>query len=168
MLKYLELQRLCDSTFFLFLVSWPYTRHYIYIRILISAYLDAVGIFHRDNKDNPNYQATPPKGGGNWGPGYDWRPEDGYYITPAVRIAFIILLSALQMILLLWFAMIVRLAVRILRGGHAEDDRSDDEDDPEEFEETGDDEDTTVSVTNGWISSNGVANGVYQRKPVAS
>ena len=43
-------------------------------------------------------------------------------------MAFIALLATLQAILLLWFVMIIRLAIRVVRGAHAEDDRSDDED----------------------------------------
>lgn len=148
MLKYFDLQKLCDTTFFLFLISWPYTRHYLYNIILYSAYFDAPGIFHRDNHNRPTYQTTPPKGGGTWQIGCDWNPQEGYYFTKEVHIAFILLLAALQAILLLWFAMIVRLAIRVIRGAHAEDDRSDDEDGFNEEEE----EDVTVhslSVANG-------------------
>lgn len=169
MLKYLELQRLCDTTFFLFLVSWPYTRHYIYNLILISVYFDIPLIFHRDNRNSPTYQTIPPKGGGSWGKGYNWNPQQGYYFTYEVHMAFIALLATLQAILLLWFAMIVRLAVRVVRGAHAEDDRSDDEDNEEDTVEDSDNGDiASLSVENGNIipSTNGIAysNGIHKRK----
>ena len=179
MLKYLELQRICDGTFFLFLVSWPYTRHYLFVRIVISAFYDAPRIFHRDNRDSPTYQTIPRRGGGNWEPGYNWNPSQGYYFTYEVHMAFIALLVTLQCILLLWFAMIIRLAVRVIRGSHAEDDRSEDEDDGEEEEdeeeekqeeEKRDVEVESLSVANGNIpgssTTNGIAfsNGIHQRK----
>jgi len=180
MLKYLELQRICDATFVLFLVSWPYTRHYLYGIIAYSCYVDLPVYFHRDNHDSPHYQVIPPKGGGSWGEGYNWAPQEGYYFTYEVHMAFLALLAALQAILLLWFVMIIRLAFRVLRGAHAEDDRSDDEDDGEDEQEDGEDIATldvvniplstngvvaNGSVTNGSTSTNGIAsNGIHQRK----
>ena len=158
MLKYLELQRLCDTTFALFLVSWLFTRHYLYNRILYSAYIDAPRIFHRDNHNSPAYHTIPRSGGGTWGDGYNWNPQEGYYFTYEVHMAFIALLAALQGLLLLWFTMIVRLAVRVVRGSHAEDDRSDDEDEDEDVHEKDDtDTDTediaSLSVANGNLPS---------------
>jgi hypothetical protein len=50
LLKYLEFQRPCDATFFFFLISWPYTRHYLFNLIILSAYFDAPEIFHRETK----------------------------------------------------------------------------------------------------------------------
>jgi hypothetical protein len=188
MLKYLELQRLCDGAFVLFLISWPYTRHYLFMKMVYSAYVDLPHYFHRDNHDSPFYQVIPPKGGGQWAEGYNWNPQQGYYFTYEVHMAFIALLLTLQAILLLWFAMIIRLALRVLRGAHAEDDRSDDEDnnDTIDDDEKWDDDDpvhedplvsldvvngTTVngntpSSVNGIVSSsNGIAaNGIHQRK----
>jgi|SRR5579862_4664626 very-long-chain ceramide synthase len=166
MLKYLEFQRSCDATFFFFLVSWPYTRHYIYNRILLSAAFDAPGIFHRDNHMKPWYQQTPLKGGGQWKKGFSWNPEEGYYLTEEVLFAFIALLAILEALLCLWFVMIVRLAVRVVRGSHAEDDRSDDEDDSDTEDVSHDEgEDvSSLSVANG-VSMNGMTtNGIYQRK----
>ena len=177
MLKYLELQRLCDTTFFLFLVSWPYTRHYLYNLIVISAYFDAPKIFHRDNRNSPTYHTLPRRGGGLWGNGYNWNPTQGYYFTYEVHMAFITLLVTLQALLLLWFGMIIRLALRVLRGAHAEDDRSDDEgdeDEPqmEEVEQDNGENIASLSVANGNIipsssvNRNGIAysNGINQRK----
>src|ERR1700736_4365725 len=139
MLKYVELQRLCDATFFLFVVSWPYTRHYLFNVLAYSTYVDLPAYFHRDNHNSPFYQITPPKGGGEWGEGYNWNPQEGYYFTYQVHMAFLALLSTLQAILLLWFAMIIRVASRVIRGTHAEDDRSDDEDNGEDESDESDD-----------------------------
>jgi very-long-chain ceramide synthase len=180
MLKYLELQRICDATFVLFLVSWLYTRHYLYSIIAYSCYADLPVYFHRDNHNSPYYQIIPPKGGGSWGEGYNWAPQQGYYFTYEVHMVFLALLAALQAIILLWFVMITRLTLRVLRGTHAEDDRSDDEDDGEDVEDVSEgiaaldvvniplSTNGVVSngiVTNGITSTNGIAsNGIHQRK----
>jgi hypothetical protein len=110
-----------------------------------------------------------PKGGGPWGEGYNWNPQHGYYFTYEVHMAFIALLATLQAILLLWFVMIIRLAIRVIRGAPAEDDRSDNEDEMEEEDGKEEAEDVvSLSVTNGNIpsTSNGMAysNGIHQRK----
>ena len=80
--------------------------------------------------------------------------------------------------------MIIRLAVRVIRGAPAEDVRSDDEDDEDDALQDDDDDDTpladtdkekekdvaSLSVANGHIPSNnttnGIAfsNGIHQRK----
>jgi hypothetical protein len=84
--------------------------------------------------------------------------------------------------------MIIRLAVRVVRGAHAEDDRSDDEDEGHENDSLPDDDDgddladkngvekekavASLSVANGNIppssnsTTNGIAfsNGIHQRK----
>jgi acyl-CoA-dependent ceramide synthase len=176
MLKYFKLQRLCDFTFFLFLISWPYTRHYLYNVIVYSSYVDLPRYFHRDNRNSPFYQITPPKGGGEWGEGYNWNPQQGYYFTSEVHMAFLVLLATLQAILILWFATIIRLASRVIRGAHAEDERSDDEASDYEEDEIQHDPDVTLlevangnipTRTNGGIpSTNGItlSNGIHQRK----
>ena len=46
-------------------------------------------------------------------------------------MVFIGLLGFLQAILLTWFGMIVRVAIKVLQGGEAEDTRSDDEEEDE-------------------------------------
>jgi very-long-chain ceramide synthase len=155
MLKYLEFQFVCDATFFLFLLSWPITRHFMYNVVAASLYLDAPRIFHRDNHHKPTYQAIPPADGGKWAEGFSWNPEEGFYMTPQVQVVFLTLLFVLQGILIAWFVMIVRLACRVIQGAHAEDDRSDDEGENEEEE--------VVKKTNGVqsdaINGNGLAKG---------
>lgn len=50
-------------------------------------------------------------------------------------MGFIFLLLALQVLTLMWFYMIIGVAVKVIKGGQAEDTRSDDEDSEEEKEE---------------------------------
>lgn len=51
-----------------------------------------------------------------------------------IMMGFLYTLLALQVILLLWFGMIVRVALKVIRGGEAEDSRSDDETEEENQE----------------------------------
>lgn len=47
-------------------------------------------------------------------------------------MGFIFLLLALQVLTLMWFYMIIGVAVKVIKGGQAEDTRSDDEDSGDE------------------------------------
>lgn len=47
-------------------------------------------------------------------------------------MGFIFLLLALQVLTLMWFYMIIGVAVKVIKGGQAEDTRSDDEDSEDE------------------------------------
>lgn len=49
-----------------------------------------------------------------------------------IKWGFLTALLALQVILCIWFVMIIRVAMKVLRGGEAEDSRSDDEDSDED------------------------------------
>jgi acyl-CoA-dependent ceramide synthase len=55
--------------------------------------------------------------------------------TKEILGTFVILLLALQVLTLMWFYMILRVAWKVIKGGGADDTRSDDEDDGEEEEE---------------------------------
>ena len=54
--------------------------------------------------------------------------------TPNIKWSFIVTLLALQAILMLWFVMIIKVAVKVVRGGEADDSRSDDEAENEKTE----------------------------------
>jgi acyl-CoA-dependent ceramide synthase len=73
MLRYLGYQFACDLMFLFFMISWLYTRHYLFIDAIIStAY---------------------------WGPKaivFDWKPEHGHYFTSQVHMGFVALLVSLQ------------------------------------------------------------------------
>lgn len=60
--------------------------------------------------------------------------------TPPIRYAFLALLIALQMLTIIWFGMVLRVAWRVLGGKAAEDSRSDDEGEVEYEEVEIDDE----------------------------
>ena len=58
-------------------------------------------------------------------------------------LSFVGTLLALQVILLIWFGMIIRVAAKVIKGGKAEDSRSDDEDEEGEDREV-DEKDRTI------------------------
>jgi acyl-CoA-dependent ceramide synthase len=60
-----------------------------------------------------------------------WDPAKGKYFTPFTQKIYIFLFVALNIIMVYWFAMIVKVILRVLQGSNAEDTRSDDEDEDE-------------------------------------
>lgn len=60
-----------------------------------------------------------------------WEPEKGKYFTPFTQKIYIFLFVLLNVIMFYWFAMIIRVILRVLQGKNAEDTRSDDEDEDE-------------------------------------
>lgn len=104
MLRYIDLSTLCDMIFTWFLVSWFVTRHVLYVFVVIrSTYSDPRRLLQ-----------------------YEWAPERNIYFTKTAWTVFFSLLCALQVIQVVWFWMICRVAWRVVRGGNAADDRSDD------------------------------------------
>lgn len=105
MLKYLGFHTLCDAQFGVFVLVWFVTRNLLYPRLLWS-------VIH----DPQKYIR------------YKWRPSKDLFFTVNVQRVYIVFLGALQLLLIMWFVMIIKVIVNVLRGGPAEDSRSDDED----------------------------------------
>jgi acyl-CoA-dependent ceramide synthase len=105
MQKYLGYENLCNVTFGCFMLSWIVTRHILYPKVLSSVIWRSEELLY-----------------------FDWNPEQEYFWSKNTKLCFVVLLSALQILLILWFFMIVKIAVGVLRGAAAEDSRSDDED----------------------------------------
>lgn len=61
-----------------------------------------------------------------------WEPENGRYFTPLTQKLYLLLFLLLDIIMIYWFSMIVRVVVRVLQGKGAEDTRSDDEDEEDD------------------------------------
>lgn len=121
MFRYLALYTLCDATFTLFLVSWFITRHVLFVIVIKSTWMDSLGLV-------PEI----------------WVPERGSYLSPLTQKIFSALLVSLQVsrlhpfavaysalcqiLQIIWFGMICRVAYRVVTGQGASDDRSDEED----------------------------------------
>ncbi|KAG6337352.1 hypothetical protein ID866_1725, partial [Astraeus odoratus] len=105
MLRYIGLYTLCDITFTWFLVSWCITRHVLFIIVIKSTWFDSVRLVRE----------------------MAWAPERGVYFSDLSHKAFVGLLVSLQILQIIWFWMICRVAWRVLTGHGASDDRSDEE-----------------------------------------
>lgn len=129
MLKYLRYDTMCDAMFGLFVIAWVVLRHGLYNYVTWSALVDAPRIVAAACQYNENGQKI--------------------CFNPHIHRVFVALLIALQIITLIWLYMIVRVIVKIVKGGGAEDSRSDDEDDDEEEGEAGNfhDEDTNEKLS---------------------
>ncbi|KZV75158.1 longevity assurance proteins LAG1/LAC1 [Peniophora sp. CONT] len=104
MLRYLGYQTACDLAFVTFMMSWLYTRHFLFVRIIWSTAFD-----------------LPVK------VPMVWEPERGSYMSLHVVHGFVAMLCALEVIQMVWCFMIFRVAYRVVAGQGADDSRSDDE-----------------------------------------
>jgi acyl-CoA-dependent ceramide synthase len=137
-LKYLEYQTACDVAFGIFMITWFLSRHIFYLTVVYSIYHDLpetikYGCYQGSNA-NLQGPFEPPNDFSHLT--MPFRDPEGlvcyYNVTNGM---FLTLLLSLQVILLIWFGMILRVAWKILQGGGAEDSRSDDDGEEEEDEE---------------------------------
>jgi acyl-CoA-dependent ceramide synthase len=104
MLRYIGLYTYCDVTFIVFLVAWFITRHVLFIIAIKSICVDTVRL------------------------AWDlWAPDTGNYLFGPIHKGLSVLLVALQIIHIIWFVLICRIAYRVVTGRGASDDRSEDE-----------------------------------------
>jgi acyl-CoA-dependent ceramide synthase len=123
------------------MISWFVPRHIIYPAVCYSVwahtpYILRTGCFKGSNA-NLTGPFEAPTDRGSWyllEPLWDNTGLVCYNET--VKWSFLLILLFLQVILLAWFTMIVRVAINVLKGVGADDSRSEDEaDDVEEEEE---------------------------------
>ncbi|KAF4124388.1 Acyl-CoA-dependent ceramide synthase [Geosmithia morbida] len=137
-LKYAGYTTLCDIAFVFFVSSWLMARHVLYIAVLWSIYADTPRVM-----DFGCYRGT---NAGLEGPferpaGLTALVEPFYKFDGTVcfdhgvKWMFLVPLIFLQIITLFWFSLIVRVVIKVLRGGSAEDSRSDDEGEEDEEED---------------------------------
>ena len=124
--------------FGVFMLVWLVTRHFCYLTVVYSVYSDIPKEIrygcYSGSTENLKGPFEPEKGFGHLiDPFRD--PKGVVCFNDNIKWAFIYTLMALQAILCAWFVMIVNVALKVLRGGDAEDVRSDDEDDEGEEEE---------------------------------
>lgn len=120
------------------MLSWVLARHVFYLTVCWSIYAHTPEIMtvgcYSGPSDNMTGPHDPPAG---WGylvePLYN--PEGNLCYTPTVKWAFLGFLLGLQFLTLLWLILIVKVAVRVVKGTGADDVRSDDDVAEEEEEE---------------------------------
>lgn len=130
MLKYMNFQMACDIAFGVFLVVWFIARQALYLLVCYSVYahipLEIKYGCYSGSASNLQGPISPPDLFGHlFQPFMD--PEGLVCWDNKIKWAFLSVLLALQVILLIWFGMILRVAYKVIRGGEAEDSRSDDE-----------------------------------------
>lgn len=131
MLKYLGYSTICDYAFGIFLITWFVGRHICYMLVVNSAWRDALVMIPEGCYHPESITQTPMP---DIIQDYTLLIRQFYYPTEAVcftkpiLMGFIFLLLALQVLTLMWFYMIIGVAVKVIKGGQAEDTRSDDED----------------------------------------
>lgn len=129
-LKYVNIKLWPDIVFGIFMVIWIISRHILYLMVCYSVWVDTpaeipfrcykgkkgslIGLF--PSLDKFKHLLAP---FGN--------PEGVVCFDHKIKWAFLIVLLSLYGLTLVWFLMIVRVAIKVLRGGEAEDTRSDDE-----------------------------------------
>lgn len=133
-LKYLGFTTICDYLFGLFMVTWFFTRHVYYPFICWSLYFHTPTVMNLGCYRGGHGQIEgpfPP-------PDKYWHLLEPFYDQTGVvcwdlniNNLFLGALLFLQGIALLWFYMVIKVALKVLKGNTADDLRSDDEADEE-------------------------------------
>jgi acyl-CoA-dependent ceramide synthase len=143
----------CDIAFGVFVLSWLFTRHVLYMMICWSIYAYAPvdmapGCYLHPSHPSSNTSLT------LFIPASDTAAFDahgGYRIwnnllkayndqngpicwNPSIRYYFLALLLVLQVFCCIWFSMVAKVVYKVLNGTGADDVRSDDEGDEEDEE----------------------------------
>jgi acyl-CoA-dependent ceramide synthase len=168
MLNYLNFPLATDIAFGIFIVSWFITRHILYNFVCWSIHAHVPS-----ERDMPYgcFNSTTGKQLSSEGGTAIWSNIVASFDNPGgevcfnnrIRVSFLSLLMALQVLTLIWFGMIIRVAYRVLSGKNAADTRSDDEGDDEEEEEEEDElteEEIEVYDSAGLVGN--IANGQAQ------
>ncbi|KZF22973.1 LAG1-domain-containing protein [Xylona heveae TC161] len=150
MLKYLQHHTLCDLTFVIFMITWFIGRHVMYPMVCWSIAFDVPRHMPYGCYSSQTGQLLSPLSTPSSPSPFSAAQENGFLnnifqpfvnpdgpvcFNPKIKWTFLALLLFLQVMALVWFGMIIGVAVRVLRGGSAEDSRSDDEGEAEIDEE---------------------------------
>jgi very-long-chain ceramide synthase len=172
MLRYMNYQTACDITFGLFIVTWFMARHVFYLTVCWSIYADVPTTMPYGCYDSVTgakltsspstslsaSEATLPANGGTSIIPHIMQsfqnPGGIVCFNPQIRYSFLALLLGLQVITLLWFGMILKVAWKVISGEGADDTRSDDEGDDEE-EEVGHESETEKGIQKSMAASTG-------------
>lgn len=110
-LKYLNFPGLVTNTMFImFMIIWVYARHYLYGLVTYSLFAESC--LPENNK-------------------CIWDPLNGYWLTRWSKYIVLLGMSLLQILMIYWFTLILKIAWKVVNGKNAEDTRSDSEDEDE-------------------------------------
>lgn len=143
LLKYAGYQLACDIAFGVFILSWFLSRHVVYMMLVWSIWFHVPqtmveGCYSTVTGEmlGPAEEALIPQSK-RWGVLPNMmqpylEPNEPICFHYGLRTAFLWLLGGLQVITIMWFMLILKVAYRVLRGHGADDNRSDDEDEAED------------------------------------
>lgn len=131
-LKYLGYNTLCDCMFGVFMVSWFVARHVLYMMVCYSVWAHSgevmpVGCFKGTKNDLVGPVDPPADSRFMYLLEPLWDSEGLVCYNEKVKWWFLSMLLFLQGLTIMWFSLIIRVAIKVLRGDGAEDSRSDDE-----------------------------------------
>lgn len=136
-LKYMGFTWICDVVFGIFMVTWILARHVFYLMICWSVYADPPQIIQSGcycgESGNITGPFPAPDGFGHLFEPFR-NPEGTVCWNDKIKWGFLSALLFLQAITIMWFFMIARVAIKVLKGGSADDVRSDDEEECEDDE----------------------------------
>lgn len=146
-LKYLGFGTICDVIFGLFMLTWAVVRHGMYLMVCWSVYHDipetiSYGCYRGRNGAIQGPFPAPDRFAHLLQPFRD--PEGVVCWNDSIKWGFLSALLFLQCILVMWFVMIVRVAVSVIKGGEAHEPRSEDEGEDEDGEEIDEDIEETL------------------------
>jgi acyl-CoA-dependent ceramide synthase len=139
----------CDIAFGVFVLSWLFTRHILYMMICWSIYAYAPvdmapGCYLHPSSNSTelfipasNTAAFSANGGNRIWPNLlkAYNDQNGPICwNPSIRYYFLGLLLVLQVFCCIWFSMVAKVVYKVLNGTGADDVRSDDECDDEDEE----------------------------------
>ena len=132
MLKYLEYESACNAAFGVFLATWLVARHMIYVSLCWSIYRDVPKVMPYGCYLGSTGVAQDPAKLSNWRYIEPFFDQSGTIcLDRRTKWVFLSLLLMLQLLSLVWFGMVIRVAYGVLKGAAADDSRSDDEEEDE-------------------------------------
>ncbi|PLN76892.1 longevity assurance proteins LAG1/LAC1 [Aspergillus taichungensis] len=157
-LKYLKFERTCNIAFGVFMVTWLISRHIFYPMLCWSIFKEvpaqmAYGCYSGTTAEMISDNGYPDQFTYLF---YPFLNLDGpICMNRTIKWIFLGFLLALQLLSIIWFTMVVRVAVGVLRTGNAEDTRSDDEEDAEDVRDKEGSSPATADTSNAdWRRAN--------------
>jgi len=138
LLKYSDFETACNTMFIVFLGTWLVARHGIYNYLCWSIYRDVPRVmpFACYAAATEELETDANKLGSRWRYAEPFLDQNGTIcLDMKVKWVFLGLLFMLQVLSIVWFGMIIKVALSMVKGGGVNDTRSSDEEEEEEEEE---------------------------------
>ncbi|KAJ1791227.1 Sphingosine N-acyltransferase lag1 [Coemansia sp. RSA 2399] len=108
--RYLGFERVSVVSFVVFIISWIYTRHYLYLKVMYSIAFESTSMFNNDSYD----------------------PSNGSYYRYDIIATFGVFLGLLQLLIIYWLVLVLNIIYRIIFDKNLNDSRSDSEDEDDD------------------------------------